>query len=181
MGLCDISKFGFLILITQFHSATIRFGNFVKFITNRNLKRQPVRYDGHEREPACLCGAQKEKREKQRIAVLLHRIQLGLSQRRPFMSIHTLLIHHLVAKSLGRSAAFFGLTLCCLFGASNVLGQTKKFSSIAEQCQQVCQDSKATWRTIPWQTDLLDAQKLAVELKKPLFVWAMDGHPLGCT
>jgi hypothetical protein len=38
-----------------------------------------------------------------------------------------------------------------------------------------------TWKTIPWQTDLLAAQRLAVEKKKLIFIWAMDGHPLGCT
>lgn len=37
------------------------------------------------------------------------------------------------------------------------------------------------WRTIPWQTSLLSAQAMAAEQKKPLFIWAMDGHPLGCT
>lgn len=59
--------------------------------------------------------------------------------------------------------------------------QSKKFPSVAEQCKQVSQDASATWRTIPWQTDLLAAQKIAAEQQKPLFVWAMDGHPLGCT
>lgn len=52
---------------------------------------------------------------------------------------------------------------------------------IAKQCKQVTQDPDAKWRTIPWQTDLLKAQNMAVESGKPLFVWAMDGHPLGCT
>lgn len=42
-------------------------------------------------------------------------------------------------------------------------------------------DNTALWRTIPWKTSLLDAQKIAAEEKKPLFIWAMDGHPLGCT
>lgn len=37
------------------------------------------------------------------------------------------------------------------------------------------------WRTIPWKIDLLDAQRVAAREKKPLFIWAMDGHPLGCT
>lgn len=37
------------------------------------------------------------------------------------------------------------------------------------------------WKSIPWQTDLLKAQRIAAESKKPLFIWAMDGHPLGCT
>lgn len=39
----------------------------------------------------------------------------------------------------------------------------------------------ALWRTVPWETSVLDAQKVAAEQKKPLFIWAMDGHPLGCT
>ncbi len=37
------------------------------------------------------------------------------------------------------------------------------------------------WLTIPWKIALLNAQQIAVEEKKPLFIWAMDGHPLGCT
>ena len=37
------------------------------------------------------------------------------------------------------------------------------------------------WRTIPWKISVLDAQAAAAEQKKPLFIWAMDGHPLGCT
>lgn len=34
---------------------------------------------------------------------------------------------------------------------------------------------------IDWQPDLLEAQKMALEQKKPMFIWSMDGHPLGCT
>jgi hypothetical protein len=37
------------------------------------------------------------------------------------------------------------------------------------------------WRTIPWKTALLDAQQTAARQGKPIFIWAMDGHPLGCT
>lgn len=37
------------------------------------------------------------------------------------------------------------------------------------------------WRRIPWRIELLAAQQEAVRVGKPLFVWAMDGHPLGCT
>lgn len=37
------------------------------------------------------------------------------------------------------------------------------------------------WRTIPWKISLLDAQRTAAKVKKPIFIWAMDGHPLGCT
>ncbi len=37
------------------------------------------------------------------------------------------------------------------------------------------------WLTIPWKISLLDAQQAAARENKPIFIWAMDGHPLGCT
>lgn len=36
------------------------------------------------------------------------------------------------------------------------------------------------WETIGWRTDLLAAREEAVKAGKPLFLWAMNGHPLGC-
>ncbi len=32
---------------------------------------------------------------------------------------------------------------------------------------------------IPWRTDLLEARDEAERTGKPLFMWVMDGHPLG--
>lgn len=52
---------------------------------------------------------------------------------------------------------------------------------LAEKCEAISQSADAPWKSIAWQVDLLDAQKMAVEQSKPLFIWAMDGHPLGCT
>ena len=37
------------------------------------------------------------------------------------------------------------------------------------------------WQTIPWKTDLLEARDLAAKESKPVFLWSMNGHPLGCT
>ena len=37
------------------------------------------------------------------------------------------------------------------------------------------------WRTIPWKIALLEAQRQAARERKLIFIWAMDGHPLGCT
>ena len=34
--------------------------------------------------------------------------------------------------------------------------------------------------TIPWQTNLWEARKLAAKEGKPLLLWEMDGNPLGC-
>jgi hypothetical protein len=37
------------------------------------------------------------------------------------------------------------------------------------------------WQTIPWQTDLWEARRLAAQQRRPIFLWAMNGNPLGCT
>jgi hypothetical protein len=37
------------------------------------------------------------------------------------------------------------------------------------------------WTVIPWQTDLEAARRQAAHDGKPLLMWIMDGHPLGCT
>lgn len=36
------------------------------------------------------------------------------------------------------------------------------------------------WASIPWQTDLWEARKLAAAQGKPIFAWMMNGNPLGC-
>ena len=42
-------------------------------------------------------------------------------------------------------------------------------------------EADAPWRTIPWRVSLLAARQEAAKQQKPIFIWAMDGHPLGCT
>ena len=37
------------------------------------------------------------------------------------------------------------------------------------------------WAEIPWGTSLLEARKQAAKEGKPILLWEMDGHPLGCT
>lgn len=41
--------------------------------------------------------------------------------------------------------------------------------------------SKVTWQTIPWLSTMTEGVVKAQEEKKPIFLWAMNGHPLGCT
>jgi len=36
------------------------------------------------------------------------------------------------------------------------------------------------WASIPWQTDLWEARRLAQAQDKPIFMWSMNGNPLGC-
>jgi hypothetical protein len=37
------------------------------------------------------------------------------------------------------------------------------------------------WLEVPWRTNLMAARAEAQRLGRPLFLWVMDGHPLGCT
>jgi hypothetical protein len=37
------------------------------------------------------------------------------------------------------------------------------------------------WLEVPWRTDLGSALKEAERERKPVYMWVMDGHPLGCT
>lgn len=37
------------------------------------------------------------------------------------------------------------------------------------------------WLQIPWRTRLWEARQEAAATGKPLLLWEMDGHPLGCT
>ena len=42
--------------------------------------------------------------------------------------------------------------------------------------------SEIEWRTrIPWRTSLWAARREAAATGKPIYLWEMDGHPLGCT
>lgn len=46
---------------------------------------------------------------------------------------------------------------------------------------ELCPKKKGKWEQIPWTVDLLAARHRAIKAKKPLFMWSMNGHPLGCT
>jgi hypothetical protein len=41
--------------------------------------------------------------------------------------------------------------------------------------------SEELWNTIPWRFDFAAARAEANREGKPLFVWMMNGNPLGCT
>lgn len=36
------------------------------------------------------------------------------------------------------------------------------------------------YTTVPWETSLAAARTKAWTERKPLLIWSMDGHPLGC-
>ena len=39
---------------------------------------------------------------------------------------------------------------------------------------------ESAWLEIDWKTDLWEARKEAAKTGKPIYLWEMDGHPLGC-
>ena len=41
-------------------------------------------------------------------------------------------------------------------------------------------DGEDPFATIPWETNLWDARTKAAAAGKPILLWEMDGHPLGC-
>jgi hypothetical protein len=41
-------------------------------------------------------------------------------------------------------------------------------------------DGEDPFDTIPWETNLWDARTKAAAAGKPILLWEMDGHPLGC-
>jgi hypothetical protein len=43
------------------------------------------------------------------------------------------------------------------------------------------QPGEEKWQQIPWMIDLWAARKKAAAEGKPILLWEMDGHPLGCT
>ncbi len=43
------------------------------------------------------------------------------------------------------------------------------------------QTDEEAWAKIPWMTSLWEARKKAAAEGKPILLWEMDGHPLGCT
>ncbi len=77
----------------------------------------------------------------------------------------------------------FGLLTGLLISFAPPLASAQEWddTEFAKLNKSVCQEPDETWRTIPWKTDLLEAQRTAVAESKPIFIWAMDGHPLGCT
>ncbi len=36
------------------------------------------------------------------------------------------------------------------------------------------------WTDIAWETDLWKARRRAAAVRRPLFIWSMNGNPLGC-
>ena len=54
----------------------------------------------------------------------------------------------------------------------------QQFQTVADFVRPSEKDSR--WRQVPWTPDLWEAIKTSSTKKKPMFIWAMNGDPLGC-
>lgn len=54
----------------------------------------------------------------------------------------------------------------------------EQFQTVFEFIRSAEDDER--WREIPWVPSLWTGVKTADEQRKPIFVWAMNGDPLGC-
>lgn len=62
-----------------------------------------------------------------------------------------------------------------------VLGQTNQ-SDLEKRIAEVVPTAKEErWLQIPWRTNIMEARQEAQQKGKPLFLWVMNGNPLGCT
>lgn len=68
------------------------------------------------------------------------------------------------------------LALCFL--AEPTLGASNLDTRIASVLPTAQEDA---WLNVGWHTNLMKARLEAQRLNRPLFVWVMNGHPMGCT
>ena len=74
------------------------------------------------------------------------------------------------------SPLFFGATQSSLASEPIAPGQVSKFQALIKP-----QPGEDRWAAIPWLTDMWQARQIAARQGRPILLWEMDGHPLGCT
>jgi hypothetical protein len=76
-------------------------------------------------------------------------------------------------------AAFLGIS-----GASSLLAQPPASGLSQAQFEKLFKELQPSdnelWRSIPWETSIVEGRYLAAKNKKPIFVWVASGEPLGC-
>lgn len=54
----------------------------------------------------------------------------------------------------------------------------QQFDQLTKFIQPSASEDK--WRETPWIPSIRDGRKMSVAMNKPIFLWAMNGDPLGC-
>ncbi len=79
-------------------------------------------------------------------------------------------------------AVFLAATLLGPSGPRFVVGAEPSKQSLADLHALIKpQAAEEAWSKIPWMTSLWEARQKAAAAGKPILLWEMDGHPLGCT
>jgi hypothetical protein len=82
------------------------------------------------------------------------------------------------------------LTICVFAGLAAALAAADRSPSAQRltpenltRLQQLIKPAadEDKWAQVPWLTSLWQARKRAAAEGKPILLWEMDGHPLGCT
>ena len=78
-----------------------------------------------------------------------------------------------------RLGIFFGALLVCSASSAEEPPLAERLEELEALIRP--QPKEQRWLEVPWTTDLWDARRRAAEQGRPIFLWEMDGHPLGCT
>jgi len=81
---------------------------------------------------------------------------------------------------MGYRACQIAMNILLLTGFLAASGSVLTEAEFTRLHSELRPPTEEAWRSIPWKTSLLDAQATAAREQKPIFIWAMDGHPLGC-
>lgn len=78
-----------------------------------------------------------------------------------------------------RLAAILLVLSCALAGAEDAVLNHNTLDAWRQRIDPT--DEERIAESLPWKANLLEGVKAAAAEDKPLFLWVMNGHPLGCT
>lgn len=75
------------------------------------------------------------------------------------------------------------IALGILLLLSAPLVRSELTSAQVDTLYELClpEKTESGWLELGWEIDLWKARERAAREGKPIFLWEMDGHPLGCT
>ena len=85
---------------------------------------------------------------------------------------------------LGSTLGALALTSCASMSDLGSTGTRPTLSSETGSLWAdhiVASESELAWEQIPWRPSFLTGLREAAAAEKPLLLWVMNGHPLGCT
>ncbi|MBS1953746.1 MAG: hypothetical protein JST89_06170 [Cyanobacteria bacterium SZAS-4] len=71
--------------------------------------------------------------------------------------------------------------LCSHPGLQSAHAAENTFNLDAKIAATVPTSDEDRWLIIPWRTNLMKARLEAQNLNRPMFLWIMNGNPMGCT